>query len=146
MQTLYKQLGNAGAPIKVLYGPHNTFLEIYSNGEMQGWKRLLSGYYIKLSRDWVPEEVIHQQLSPPLQVQALEEELVAVHIQALPVGKRHYVAEEQLVQRWYECIVGKEPSEKKTVSSSTQNDSSQQQSRGQQHRQLHQPSFQKRSV
>jgi len=102
MKTLYKQLGFVGDSVKVLYGPHNTFTEISQSGELCSWRRLLSGNYIKLSRDMVPEEVIHQQLRAPLQVHVLKEGL----------------EDEQLVQRWYECTVRKETSEKQTTSSS----------------------------
>ncbi len=81
----YKQIESVKAnPIKVLYGPNNTFTECYSNGDLISWRRLLSGCYIKLSRDWVPEEVIHHQFAPPLQVQVSTEVL----------------GDELLVQRW----------------------------------------------
>ncbi len=82
---LYKQIESVEvSPIKVLYGPNNTFTECHSNGDLVSWRRLLSGYYIKLSRDWVPEEVIHQELAPPLQAQVSTE------------GS----GDELLVQRW----------------------------------------------
>ncbi len=83
---LYKRINYIGNrdSIKVLYGPNNTFTECYPNGELRSWQKLLSGYYIKLSQDWVPTEVIHYQLAPPLELQPLEEELV----------------DEQRVQRW----------------------------------------------
>jgi hypothetical protein len=83
---LYKQIhtNTENSPIKVLYGPNNTFTECHSNGELVSWRRLLSGYYIKLSRDWVPAEVIHHQFAPPLQTQVLEGES----------------GDELLVQRW----------------------------------------------
>ncbi len=86
---LYKQIhiSAENSPIKVLYGPNNTFTECHSNGELVSWRRLLSGYYIKLSRDWVPEEVIHQGSAPPLQTQVLQEEL----------------GDELPVQRWIQC-------------------------------------------
>ncbi len=81
----YKQIESADSnPIKVLYGPNNTFTECHSNGELLSWRKLLSGYYIKLSRDWVPEEVVHQELAPPLQAQVSTE------------GS----GDELLVQRW----------------------------------------------
>ena len=119
-------------PIKVLYGENNTFIEVSATGEIQGWKRLLSGYYIKLSLDWVPGEVIHQHLrTSPMQVQPLEGEL----------------EDERLVQHWYECIVGKETSEKSRSSFSMQNDQRERQkSQVQQNRKPHQPTFQKQSV
>ena len=92
---LYKKIESINNnPIKVLYGPNNTFTEIYPNNELRSWRRLLSGFYIKLSQDWVPTEVIHQQLAPPLQVEALEEGL----------------GDERLVQRWIEHNSGKSSS------------------------------------
>ncbi len=74
--------------IKVYWTSNGSFLEYHSDNTCIGWKRLLSGYYIKLSQDWVPGEVVHCQLMAPLQMQ--------------PVSEQELI-DEKLVQQWYEC-------------------------------------------
>jgi hypothetical protein len=89
--------------IKVFWASDGSFLECYPDNTFIGWKKLLSGYYIKLSQDWVPGEVVHCQLQAlPLQVRpVLQEELV----------------DERLVQQWYECTTKREISEMQRTSS-----------------------------
>lgn len=82
--------------VKVYISSDGSFLECYPDGSTIGWKKLLSGYYIKLSRDWVPGEVVHQCLQAPMQAKVVELEV-----------------DEQLVLRWHEYSVRKGLSELK---------------------------------
>ncbi len=90
--------------VMVYWNKDGSFLECHPNDIYIGWKRLLSGYYIKLSQDWVPGEVVHCQLQAPLQVRPVEQE------------------DEKLVQQWYACMTRKETLEMKESSSSSKSE------------------------
>jgi len=105
IMVLYEKIESTNLDkVMVYWNKDGSFLECYPNDIYIGWKRLLSGYYIKLSQDWVPGEVVHCQQMAPLQVRpVLQQELV----------------DEKLVQQWYACTTKRETSEMQRTSSSS---------------------------
>ncbi len=84
---------------KQLYGNNNTITEIDDDNNITNWRRLLSGYWIQLHPDLVPEQVVHHRLEScwkqVFQIQSVKDE---------------ELKEEQLIEKWLDHEANKKES------------------------------------